>query len=118
MYASEEFHLRDDWKARRDRLINQKVLAKIEPVELLQAVSLLPTKERRDEAIAAGLEPPAISATRNSLLQVPLAAYKTWEDKVEAGYVTAAQFLHSLQIRSEEQKSELQSLMHTSYADF
>ena len=98
MYASEEFHLRDDWKARRDRLINQKVLAKIEPVEFLQAVSLLHTKERRDEAIAAGLEPPAISATRNSLLQVPLAAYRKWADKVEAGYVAAAKFLHSLKI--------------------
>lgn len=98
MYASEEFHLRDDWKARRERLINQKVLAKIEPVEFLQAISLLHTKERRDEAIAAGSEPPAISATRNSLLQVPLAAYKKWADKVEAGYVAAAKFLHSLKI--------------------
>ncbi|MCH2239521.1 MAG: hypothetical protein A2792_06435 [Sphingomonadales bacterium RIFCSPHIGHO2_01_FULL_65_20] len=98
MYASEEFHLRDDWKARRERLIAQKVLAKIEPVEFLQAVSLLHTKERRDEAIANGLEPPAISATRNSLLQVPLTAYKKWADKVEAGYVAAAKFLHSLKI--------------------
>jgi hypothetical protein len=98
MYASEEFHLRDDWKARRERLINQKVLAKIEPVEFLQAISLLHTKERRDEAIAVGSEPPAISATRNSLLQVPLPAYKKWADKVEAGYVAAAKFLHSLKI--------------------
>lgn len=98
MYASEEFHLRDDWKARRERLIAQKVLAKIEPVEFLQAVSLLYTKERRDNALAEGIEPPAISATRNSLLQVPLAAYKKWADKVEAGYVAAAKFLHSLKI--------------------
>lgn len=98
MYASEEFHLRDDWKARRERLITQKVLAKIEPVEFLQAVSLLHTKERRDEAIAKGAEPPAISATRNSLLQVPLAAYQKWAPKVEAGYIAAAKFLHSLKI--------------------
>lgn len=98
MYASEEFHLRDDWKVRRERLITQKVLAKIEPVEFLQAISLLHTKERRDEAIAKGMEPPAISATRNSLLQVPLAAYKKLADKVEAGYVAAAKFLYSLKI--------------------
>ncbi|MFT8550256.1 MAG: DUF262 domain-containing protein [Acetobacter okinawensis] len=98
MYASDEFHLRDDWKARRQRLIAQKVLAKIEPVEFLQVISLLYTKERRDEAISQGAEPPAISATRNSLLQVPLIAYKKWADKVEAGYVTAAKFLHSLKI--------------------
>lgn len=98
MYASEEFHLRDDWKARRTRLGAQKVLAKIEPVEFLQAVSLLHTKERRDEAIANGIEPPAISATRNSLLQVPLTAYKKWADRVEAGYNAAAKFLYSLKI--------------------
>ncbi|MGO7347438.1 DUF262 domain-containing protein [Rhizobium ruizarguesonis] len=98
MYASEEFHLREDWKARRERLIAQKVLAKIEPVEFLQAISLLHTKERRNEAIAKGAEPPAISATRNSLLQVPLDAYKKWASKVETGYVAAAKFLHSLKI--------------------
>lgn len=98
MYASEEFHLRDDWKARRERLIAQKVLSKIEPVEFLQAISLLHTKERRTEAIAKGVEPPAISATRNSLLQVPLEAYKKLADKVEAGYVAAAKFLHSLRV--------------------
>lgn len=98
MYASEEFHLRDDWRVRRGRLTTQKVLAKIEPVEFLQAISLLHTKERRDEALAKGAEPPAISATRNSLLQVPLAAYLKWANKVEAGYVSAAKFLHSLKI--------------------
>ncbi len=98
MYASDEFHLRDDWKARRERLITQKVLSKIEPVEFLQAISLLYTKQRRQEALDAGLEPPAISATRNSLLQVPLAAYKRWADKVEAGYVAAGKFLHAQKI--------------------
>ncbi|MEM6908346.1 MAG: hypothetical protein AAF494_06670 [Pseudomonadota bacterium] len=36
MYAAEEFHLRDDWKERRKRLVsNQPVLDKIEPVEFL-----------------------------------------------------------------------------------
>ncbi|WEK03879.1 MAG: DUF262 domain-containing protein [Candidatus Devosia phytovorans] len=98
MYASDSFHLRDDWKARRARLVEKKVLAKIEPVEFLQAISLLHTKERRDNAIDAGSEPPAISATRNSLLQVPLEAYVKWADKVEAGYVAASKFLHSLKI--------------------
>ncbi|MBY2996773.1 hypothetical protein HF263_36850 [Rhizobium leguminosarum] len=62
-------HLRDDWKTRRERLTAQKVLAKIEPVEFLQAISLLCTKERRNEALANRAEPPAMSATRNSLLQ-------------------------------------------------
>ena len=99
MYAAEEFHLRDDWKERRRRLVStQPVLDKIEPVEFLQAVSLLHTKEVREAAIAAGREPPAISATRNSLLQVPLSAYQKFAPKVEAGYIAAAKFVHSLKI--------------------
>lgn len=99
MYAAEEFQLRDDWKERRARLVSsQKVLEKIEPVEFLQAISLLYTKEIREVAIAEGKEPPAISATRNSLLQVPLSAYQKYAPMVEAGYVAAAKFLHSLKI--------------------
>lgn len=98
MYASQEFHLRDDWKARRDRLVKQPALAKVEPVEFLQAVSLLHTKAVRTKAEAEGRDPPAISATRNSLLQIPLSAYLEYADRVEQGYVTAAKFLHGLKV--------------------
>ena len=76
MYAGQKFHLRDDWKVRRDRLLKQPVLANVEPVEFLQAVSLLHTKALRTKAEAEGRDPPAISATRNSLLQIPLSAYR------------------------------------------
>ncbi len=58
MYAAEEFHLRDDWKSRRDRLAKQPVLAKVEPVEFLQAISLLHTKALREQALEEGREPP------------------------------------------------------------
>lgn len=98
MYAGQEFHLRDDWKARRDRLVKQPVLASVEPVEFLQAVSLLHTKAIRTKAEAEGRDPPAISATRNSLLQIPLSAYLEYADRVEQGYVTAAKFLHGLKV--------------------
>jgi hypothetical protein len=98
MYAGQKFHLRDDWKVRRDRLMKQQVLANVEPVEFLQAISLLHTKAERVKAEAEGLDPPGISATRNSLLQIPLSAYREYADRVEHGYVTAAKFLHSLKI--------------------
>ena len=98
MYAGEKFHLRDDWKIRRDRLMKQSVLASVEPVEFLQAISLLHTKALRTKAEAEGRDPPAISATRNSLLQIPLTAYREYADRVEQGYVTAAKFLHGLKI--------------------
>ncbi len=98
MYAGQEYKLRDDWKARRDRLLKQPVLANVEPVEFLQAISLLHTRANRELALAEGREPPAISATRNSLLQLPLTAYLHYADSVEQGYLTAAKFLHSLKI--------------------
>ncbi|WP_027062856.1 GmrSD restriction endonuclease domain-containing protein [Mesorhizobium loti] len=100
MYAGEkeEFRLRDDWRARRDRLVKHSVLSNVEPVEFLQAISLLHTKGLRDTAEGAGKEPPAISANRNSLLQLPLSAYRQYADQVERGYLTAAKFLHWLKI--------------------
>lgn len=98
MYAGQKFRLRDDWKVRRDRLLKLPVLAGVEPVEFLQAISLLHTKALRTKAEAEGRDPPAISATRNSLLQIPLSAYREHADRVEQGYVTAAKFLHGLKI--------------------
>lgn len=98
MYAAQKFHLRDDWKARRERLARQPVLASVEPVEFLQAISLLHTKAVRAKAEDEGRDPPAISATRNSLLQIPLSAYLEHADRVEQGYITAAKFLHRLRI--------------------
>jgi len=50
MYAGKKFHLRDDWKVRRNRLLKQPVLANVEPVEFLQAISLLHTKAVRAKA--------------------------------------------------------------------
>jgi hypothetical protein len=98
MYAGQKFRLRDDWKVRRDRLLKLPVLAGVEPVEFLQAISLLHTKALRTKAEAEGRDPPAISATRNSLLQIPLSEYREYADRVEQGYVTAAKFLHGLKV--------------------
>lgn len=98
MYAGLSFRLRDDWKARHSRLVKQPVLANVQPVEFLQAISLMHTRAIREHAEAAGKEAPAISATRNSLLQLPLSAYQEYADKIEAGYLTAAKFLYGLKI--------------------
>ncbi len=96
MYASEKFQLREDWKARRERLVKLPVLANVQPVEFFQAISLLHTKALA--ARAEGRNPPAIRATRESLLQIPLSAYREYADRVEQGYVTAAKFLHGLKV--------------------
>lgn len=98
MYAADNFNLRDDWKKRRGELLKYRVLAKIEPVEFLQAVSLLHTLEMRRTAEANNMEPSAVSATKQTLLRTPLSAFKKHADAVETGYQRAAKFLHGQRI--------------------
>lgn len=94
MYAADKFNLRDDWKKRRSELMKYRVLAKIEPVEFLQAVSLLYTLKIR----RAGGDSSAVSATKQTLLRTPLAAFKEHADTVQMGYQRAAKFLHGQRI--------------------
>lgn len=101
MYAADNFELRKDWFAREHRLKRYPVLANIASTEFLQAISLLHTQVLREKAVKdgkKGRDLPAVSATRPSLLKLPLQAYKDYADLVEEGYVRAAKFLHGLRI--------------------
>lgn len=115
MYAAQGFQLRKDWlgegvgSGRRDRLstfgraADQEygLLEKIAPTEFLQAVSLIHTRDRRDHLSAKQPERrdlPPVSATRQSLLNLPLTAYKTHHDAVEEGFKTAVKFLRMMRI--------------------
>ncbi|MFC0242632.1 GmrSD restriction endonuclease domain-containing protein [Rhodopseudomonas telluris] len=110
MYAAEGYRLRDDWLGaagsfgQQSRLqhfghmAGQKygVLEKVASTDFLQAVALLHTKKVRQEAVVAGVKEsdlPAVRATRQSLLDLPLSAYKANKDRVEQGFTTAAKFL-------------------------
>ena len=115
MYAAQGFELRKDWlgegtgSGRGGRLstfgraADQEygLLEKIAPTELLQAISLIHTRARRAELSAKDPERrelPPVSATRQSLLNLPLEAYETHSDAVEEGFKTAVKFLRMLRI--------------------
>lgn len=122
MYAAQGHKLRDDWlgdeKADdpnlrlgiQKRLANfgraagqaQGVLANVASTDFLQAIALLHTKEVRLAAIADPLikesDWPAVRATRQSLLDLPLAAYKKHRNAVRLGFERAARFLRQQQI--------------------
>ncbi len=94
----ENFSLRDDWDARRNRLHSgHGTLQGIGGDQFLQAVALLSTQQRRRKAIADG-EPqnrvPAINCRKNDILNLTVLDYRQWADQVEAGFVEAAKFLH------------------------
>ena len=89
------FRLRDDWNARRNRLRSRYgVLQGLDSTNFLQAIALLATQERRKQA-PAGQPAPGIGCRRSDILNLSLCEYQQWADKVEAGFESAAKFLHS-----------------------
>jgi hypothetical protein len=106
-YAAEGFNLREDWlgipkstpreMGRAARMAEAgKVLEVIEATDFLQAVSLLHTAAGKalTEAGQGGRGiPSAISCTRQSILDLPLAGYRDHADRAEEGFKRARQFL-------------------------
>jgi hypothetical protein len=110
MYAAKGFRLRDDWfgvdgePGLQERLhtyghvANQRlgILAGVQSTDVLQAIALLYSKAERERARQEGkpeAELPAVRATRQSLLDLPLEAYKKYRLLIEQGFKDAAKFL-------------------------
>jgi hypothetical protein len=127
MYAAKGYRLRDDWfgtaavpardshpamtaspgiQARLQafgQASGQKfgILEKVASTDFLQAIALLHSRQVRAAAISAGVkenELPAVRATKQSLLDLPLDAYRAHRSTVEEGFKTAAKFLRQLNI--------------------
>ena len=93
---AETFSLRDDWEARRQRLHAYGVLRGLQGDQFLQAVALLKTQEDRRRALnegKSGPQAPAIGCKKRDILNLSLADYQEWADKVEHGFIKAAKFL-------------------------
>lgn len=112
VYAADEFDLRKDWSGdpktqvlgRRQRMLGQPprdVLREVASTDFLQACTLLYSRDRRlaaESEGAIGKELPQITCRREALLALPLAAYRQYADRVEAGFVEAAKFLNAHKI--------------------
>lgn len=115
MYAASGHELRKDWygdertRGRHRRLAERLrpdgaetgIIAEVSNTDFLQAISLFYTRDRRRAAENAGKqgkELPAVSCTRQALLNLPLEEYKRFESQVEHGFEQAAKFLHMLHI--------------------
>lgn len=112
-YAADGHELRKDWygpdgrSGRREflretlRFPGQRIgiVGDVSNTDFLQAIALFHTRELRETAIKAGKQGkdvPAVNCTRQSLLNLPLAAYKKYEKLVEEGFAKAAKFLNLL----------------------
>jgi hypothetical protein len=115
MYAAEAHELRKDWygrggeKGRQHRFIetlrhggqDKGIIAEVSNTDFLQAVTLFHNRDRRRQVEAEGKQGkdlPALAPNRQSLLNLPLEAYKKYEKQVQDGFVRAAKFLHRLHI--------------------
>lgn len=116
MYAAGGHRLRDDWLGTTEapggmqhrlrvygRAADQKagVLERVSGTDMLQAVALLHGATRQTEERAAGVPEgklSAVRATHQSLLDLPLDAYRRHRDAIEEGFRRAARFLRLLHI--------------------
>lgn len=115
VYAADGHELRRDWFGKDGeigrqhrlsstlRLADQDsgILSNVSNTDFLQAISLFHTRDRRKDAEnegKQGKELPAVTGNRQALLNLPLAAYRKYQDRVELGFKRAAKFLHTLHI--------------------
>ena len=97
-FAADDFELRPDWEERKRRLTQHSVLRNVAGTDFLQAVTLLATRERREQALKLTPDmdrPPAIGCKRADMLKLTLEEYKRWADPLMDGFKRAAFFLHS-----------------------
>jgi hypothetical protein len=95
-FAAEDFDLREDWRLRSVALKPHRVLESVTKTDFLLSIALLVTFDQRQQDIAAKKRPDevrGVSCKRKSILDLTPALYQTWADKVEAGFIQAAQFL-------------------------
>lgn len=87
-FAADEFNLRDDWDARRERLTaKHDVLEAVDGTSFLTAVTLLASYRRH---LA---QRTAVSCKRADVLKLDLADFKALEAALELGFKRAAELL-------------------------
>lgn len=103
-YAADGFDLRADWEKRKAVFDQYDILQGTEQNDLLQAISLMVTKARRDQAILSGIAPeqaPGIGCKRRDLLRLTGPEYQMWAEQVTNGFIHAAKLVRSLKFFAE-----------------
>jgi hypothetical protein len=108
-YAADGFNMRADWfgadgkKGRHSKLAAKPLLKDLAETDFLQGVSLLHTYELQQQDLKngkSGKDVTGVSAKREHVLAMPLAAFKKWADPLTKGFLEAEQFLRHLGFHS------------------
>ena len=98
-FAADDFVLRADWDEKREKISDpsHQVVKEFSNTDLLQAISLLATYERRMAFLKADKDAeraPRIGCKRADILNISLVDYQNYSDKVMEGLIEASKFLH------------------------
>jgi hypothetical protein len=102
-YAADDYNLRDDWDKRDKTLRKENLLQTLQNDDLLQAISLLASLKRRNDAIVQNMDArriPAVTCKRKDILRLTLEDYQAWADIATKGLKDAARFIHEQKIFS------------------
>ena len=94
-FASEEFDLKTDWSKIKIEFKPFKVLDKTSNIDVIQAITLFSTYQRRKvlESIGQIENLPAVSAKRKEMLNLALSDYKRYRDQIVSGFIKASKIL-------------------------
>lgn len=94
-FAADDFDLKNDWEKIDQEFKNFKVLGKTSNIDIIQAITLFTTYERRIKLISQDEKEnlPAVSAKRKEMLNLTLDNYKKYRDNIVAGFIKASKIL-------------------------
>ena len=94
-FASEEFDLKTDWIEIKSEFKPYKVLTKTSNIDIIQAITIFATYQRRKEQELRGETEnlSAVSAKRKEMLNLSLSDYRRLRDQIVAGFIKASKIL-------------------------
>jgi hypothetical protein len=94
-YAADEFDLKEDWEKIKLQFKEYKVLQNTNNTDIIQAITLYSTYQKRQSSITAGNTEglPAVSAKRKEMLNLSIEDYKKHRDIIVNAFIRASKIL-------------------------
>jgi hypothetical protein len=94
-FASDEFDLKEDWARIKEEFNNYPVLKSTSNTDLIQAITLYTTYQRRLTHLKSGSSEnvPAVSAKRKEMLNLNLSDFLKYRDDIKYGFIKASKIL-------------------------
>lgn len=94
-YAAEEFDLKSDWSNIKKIFKPHKVLDYTSNTDIIQAITLYSTYQKRNEQLLSGISEnmTSVSAKRKEMLNLSLDDYKNNRDSVVSGFIKVSKIL-------------------------